>query len=325
MDDLARAPFWAFRQRVSAARGWFSSIAIQRDGSIIDHKTGRRVTAAQISPAELAKFISYFVVVLVESAWRAVHSQRRPKVCFLPDSPPPWYVLWSAAKLSGACIVDDPTHADALFYFEDATTGMAPLTGGRPLINGAVLDISKSRVAKAFESVSGYPLLLDPRTHEGLAVEKSEINGSHDGRIVHCPCAPLPGKCYQRFVDCGDGEIAIDYRVTIIARRARFVVIKTKCATARFSVHNDSAVYAEVADVFSSDEVELLERFASALRLDWAAIDVLRDRRDGQIYVVDVNKTDTGPAVDLSRQDRKRVKSALVIGFRELLEVSSSA
>jgi hypothetical protein len=155
-------------------------------------------------------------------------------------------------------------------------------------------------------------------------VEKSEINGSHDGKIVHCPCAPLPGKCYQRFVDCSDGDNAIDYRLTIIARRARFVVIKTKRAAARFSVHNKSAVYAEAADVFSNDEVALLERFASVLRLDWSAIDVLRDRSDGRLYVVDVNKTDTGPAVDLSRPDRKRVKNALVIGFRELLSLSPS-
>ena len=61
------------------------------------------------------------------------------------------------------------------------------------------------------------------------------------------------------------------------------------------------------------------------MQLDWGAFDVLRDRASGKIYVVDVNKTDTGPAVDLSFRCRGRLKRAIAKAFREMIAERAAA
>jgi hypothetical protein len=209
--------------------------------------------------------------------------------------------------------------ADAIFYFEDVTAGAPPRIAGRSVLNAGVTDISKTRVAEAFGRVAGYDLALDPLTHHGKAVEKNELNGKHDGRLVDCPTAPQPGKSYQRFIDSSDGVTAFDYRTTIINRRPQFVLVKTKPADNRFSIHNVTVTFHELTEIFSIEEIGLIRRFAEEMQLDWGAFDVLRDRTSGKIYVVDVNKTDTGPAVDLSLRCRGRLKRAISKAFREMI------
>ena len=44
-------------------------------------------------------------------------------------------------------------------------------------------------------------------------------------------------------------------------------------------------------DVFSADEITLIKTFCQKMQLDFGAIDVMRDKHDGRIYIVDVNKT----------------------------------
>jgi phage terminase large subunit-like protein len=53
------------------------------------------------------------------------------------------------------------------------------------------------------------------------------------------------------------------------------------------------------ADVFSETEIALIRRFTQELKMDWGGVDVLRNRQDGRIYIVDANKTDMGPPVIL--------------------------
>jgi hypothetical protein len=55
------------------------------------------------------------------------------------------------------------------------------------------------------------------------------------------------------------------------------------------------------------------------MQLDWGALDILRDRRTQKIYVVDVNKTDTGPSVDLSFRDREILKREMARAFRQMV------
>ena len=300
-------------------RNWFSDLRFHWDASITVRKTGVRITLKDLTAGELRKFFAYFGVALVQAAGVRLSGRKRYKVWFTPDRPRPWYVVWSAATLAGVKFVRDADKADAIFYFEDVTMGVPPRPDGPAVLNAGITDISKSYVSEAFGRVAGYDLKLDPATHLGEAVEKSEFNGKHDGRLVQCPTAALPGKSYQRFIDSSDGVTAFDYRTTIINRRPRFVLVKTKPADDRFSIHNVTVKFKELAEVFSADEVDLLSRFAEEMQLDWGAVDVLRDRASGRIYVVDVNKTDTGPAVDLSFGDREKLKRAISTGFRELI------
>lgn len=303
-------------QRCLKGLAWFEDLEFRLNGTILERKTGRIVTFEELTPRELWRFLCYLAVLLAESA---LAPKRAQTIAFTPSRPNPWYVIWSAAKAARLRIAADPDDADLVFYFEDATIGTPPTLPGRKLLNAGVADISKSNVAEMFERAAGYPLRVDPTLFHGEAVEKSEVNGAHDGRIVACPRAPQLGKSYQLLIEACEGEVAIDYRTTIINRRPRFVVVKRKPKARRFSIHNGSVQFAELDACFSADEQELLARFARLMELDWAAIDVLRDRESGRIYVVDVNKTDTGPAVDLSFRDQQRLKEKIAEGLLELV------
>jgi hypothetical protein len=324
---LTLSPAAARRQGVRAARSrrrrdWFADLEFRWDG-LIDRKTGRKIGAAELTPMELAKFLGYLGIVLLQSAASRLNGRARISVYFAPDTPRPWHVIWSAATLAGIRFAPHEAAADCVFYFEDKTYGAPNLVAGGGAVNGGCGDISKSYVAKVFEQIAGYPFVLDPTIHNGVAVEKSEDNGAHDGRLVQCPTAPIPGKAYQMFVDSADGDIAFDYRTTIIGRAPLFVLIKTKPAADRFSIHNRSVKFAQLDAVFSAAEIDLIARFAAAMQLDWAALDVLRDRITGRIYVVDVNKTDMGPAVDLSWSDRERLKGVIAPALLSLVKSRS--
>ena len=301
-----------------AKANWFADLALTRHGLIV-RKTGRRIGLAEITPMELAKFLLYLGYVLAGSAWVRLRHPRGPTVYFAPDRPRPWYIIWSAMALGGMRIARTPEDADASVYFEDVTIGKLPAGLPASAFNAQCTDISKSRVAILWAEIAGYPLSIDPGKHRGKAVEKSECNGTHDGRIVTCPCSPMTGRVYQTFVDASDGVTAIDLRTTIIGRRPLFVVVKTKPAAKRFSIHNDRVALIELDEVFSGEEIDLLTRFAERMQLDWAAIDVLRDRTSGKIYVVDVNKTDTGPAVDLSWRDRVKFTTVITRAFADMV------
>jgi hypothetical protein len=311
----------AFPARAAGEPGlnWFSDLRFHWDASITVRKSGVKITLKELTAGELSNFFVYLAMLTVQAAAVRASGARRYKVWFTPDRPRPWYVVWSAATLAGAKFVRSAEEADAVFYFEDVTAGTPPRVAGRRVLNAGVTDISKTRIAEAFGRVAGYDLALDPMTHRGKAVEKNELNGKHDGVLVDCPTAPQPGKSYQRFIDSSDGVTAFDYRTTIINRHPQFVLVKTKPATDRFSIHNMTVTFREVDEVFSPQEIDLIRSVAEEMQLDWGAFDVLRDRGTGRIYVVDVNKTDTGPAVDLSLKCRGRLKRAISNAFRNMI------
>lgn len=302
---------------------WFSDLQFHWDASITVRRTGVRITLKDLTARELSKFFAYFFVVLWQGAQARLKSGRKYLVWFTPARPRPWYVVWSAVTLCGARLARSEAEADVVFHFEDVTISRPlPSSLGQP-INGGCCDISKSVVADAFGRSAGYPLALDPAKHQGIAVEKSEENGVHDGRLVTCPTYSRPGKAYQHFVDSSDGETAFDLRTTVINRRPLFVLVKAKPASDRFSIHNRTVTFKRLEEVYSDAEVALITRFAGDMQLDWAALDVLRDRATGRIYIVDVNKTDTGPPVDLSGKDRERLKAAISSAFGELMRERS--
>jgi len=59
------------------------------------------------------------------------------------------------------------------------------------------------------------------------------------------------------------------------------------------------------ADVLASHEVELCRNFCREIGLDYGELDVLRDRKDGQIYIVDANNTPAGPPNGLTEESRQ--------------------
>jgi len=280
-------------------------------------KTGALVALDGATLAGFGRWLPYYLAVQARRLVLAFDRQR-PAIWFTPDRPRPWYLVWAAAAWSGVRVARTPGEASAAFYFEDATRARAPAADHARRINFACTDISKSRVAEVFEAAFGYPLAIDPQRHVGEAVEKGEANGVHDGRIVQCPTRPRAGRVYQQLVENVDGGEVVDLRTPFVGGRPVVVFVKRRPVGERFANANSSIRLARPEEVFTPREIATLSAFAASMRLDWGGLDILRDRRTGRLYVVDVNKTDMQPLA-LPWLDKLRATHRLGRALRDLV------
>ena len=291
------------------------------DGGLRVAKTGVRLAIGFPLIWEALHWAAYLPVLGVVAMVARLHRLRVPvRIYYTPDRAGPWYLLRGAALWAGFGAARTPDKADAAFYFDDTTQGSPPSTNGLRLFNGACTNISKSHVAAVFAEVFGYPLQLDPRHAFGPIVEKAEKNGVHDGRIVEAPVAPRLGYVYQRLVDTtGPDGLVHDLRTPTVGGKPIMVWEKTKPADKRFAIHNSRAVLRDPALIYSSGELERIAAFTARMGLDWGGLDILRDRKDGRIYIVDVNKTDLGPVIALGWGDKLRSMHRLARALSHLV------
>ncbi len=289
-----------------AGRGfWFRDLRISQ-GRVKVFDTGADLKFDKVLIGEALNWFGYHLVVRVRSWWMLATRRRAPAIWFAPVRPRPWYIVWSAAAWAGVRIARSPETADATFAFEDATWSFPGAPGLAPAFNFGCTDVSKTHVATVFEAVFGYPLALDPETWSGPAVEKGEMNGAHDGKVVQCPTPRLPGRSYQRLIDTRDGDFAYDLRTPCVGGRPVAVWIKRKTPERAFAIQNLEVTLHQPQDIFSDAELAGIGRFCSAMQVDWAGLDILRERGTGRLYIVDVNKTDVGPIIALSLRDKLR-------------------
>lgn len=301
MPDFGPGEARATTPRVGEG-GWRLDFTFRR-GRVRVKKTGADLKLDGVLIAECLLWFAYHLMVLSVALWRRLTFRPSgPKIWFEPDTPRPWYLIRAAMTWGGMRLARSPDEAQARFYFDDSTWGAGPPTEG--LRNGACRDVSKSHVAAVFERVFGYPLALDPETWIGPAVEKGELNGTHDGAVVQCPTQRRPGRCYQKLVDTAEGDFIHDLRTPTVGGVPVVVWEKKKPGGSRFSIHNLSVRRHDPAAVYSPGELALIGRFCAAMGLDWGGLDILRDRPTGRIYIVDVNKTDVGPVIALSWRDK---------------------
>jgi hypothetical protein len=291
-----------------------------KDGYIIVKSTGVWMKNDFQLWADIFRWLTYYAFVRLHGVWVGLTRPAGPRIYFTPVQPRPWYIMWAAAVWGGMIFVRTPEKAEAAIYFEDQTVATPPDPKHPRAFNFGVGDVSKSRVSAVMEEAFGYPLALDPTTYVGEAVEKGEGNGLHDGRTVMCPTARIEGKAYQRVIKTeGDDGWAYDLRTACVGRRPVVVFYKKKPASARFSIQNTSVVVKTPEDVFSAAEIAQLQHFCETMKLDWGGLDVLRESATGRLYVVDVNKTDTGPAVVLSWKDRAKATTLLADALRKMV------
>ncbi len=233
--------------------------------------------------------------------FKTLFGKRRPvkTIAFYPQSPGPWFNIWQVTRLAQIKTVNDIENSNYIFVFEDSTHTKFDQNFlnslDTPLINGAINDISKEHVADVFETTFGYSLRIDPITHDGLAVRKSNSNGTHDGAVIACPIDSsqiIDGQSYQRLVDSTfNGKTSEDLRIACVMGELVLVYNKHKPLDNRFGTEYLSVDVYEPNEVFSNEEIHLIKLFCKNMNLDFGAIDVMRDKNDGRIYIVDVNKT----------------------------------
>ncbi len=289
------------------------------DGKILVKKTGHKVPANLALAHDVFTWLSFYVLAQSWRTWRFVAGHKRPTIAFYPDKPRPWYFVWPVMHVAGARLIDDSSQADIVFNFDDTTTTantLPPMRRGARQINFGCNDVSKSFVAAAFARVAGYDLSVDPRTHSGPMVEKSEMNAAHDGRIIEGPMEPLAGKTYQRVVDNEiDGGRVEDLRCCIVGGEPTICFRKRRPLERRFLNENAEVLLDQLPNCLSRDEIDVISRFAAEIGLDWGGIDVLRDRADDRIYIVDANKTDMGPPVALRLGDKLKATRRMAHAF----------
>lgn len=186
-------------------------------------------------------------------------------------------------------------------------------------INAACTDISKSRVDREWASIAGYSIAVDPLTFAGPLVVKSERNGRHDGLIVRGPIpARRSGYVYQRFVNSVEGALLMELRTTIIGGEIPVVLERGRPAT-RWYADTTLSIVRAPADLFSSAESAQLTNFARRIGLDYGELDVLRDRDSGLIYVVDANRTPSGPEPHERSAHVEKVTALMAEPFARLM------
>jgi len=289
------------------------------DGAILIKKTGHTVPARWGLAHDVFAWLSFYVLAQSWRTWRRITGHRRPTIAFYPDKPRPWYFIWPVMHAAGAKLIDEVGEADIVFQFEDATTTRNEPPAVRPgarLVNFACEDVSKTHVANTFARVAGYDLSVDPASHAGPMVEKSELNAAHDGRIIEGPVRPQPDKTYQRVVDNEiEGGLVEDLRCCIVGGEPTVVFRKRRPLERRFLNENTEVVLDQPAAVYTADELDVIRAFARELGLDWGGVDVLRDRGSGRIYIVDANKTDMGPPLALMLGDKLKSTRRMARAF----------
>jgi hypothetical protein len=232
---------------------------------------------------------------------RLLRTRKQYRVLVLGDRVPWYSALW---QMSGHAGIKFTT--DVLGKFDIAICYcLADVRGSSDLpkdieqrvsvINLRLHDIRKSAVQKAFADCFGYALEVNPLTYEGPLVCKSEANYAHDGHILEGPLTSdqvREGCVYQKLINAeiNGGEV-MDHRVVITGSVIPLVYLKYRPKTARFASLNNWAEMVETSEVFTETEQRLILKFCSHVGLDFGEIDVLRDNRDGKIYIVDITGT----------------------------------
>ncbi|PHS37535.1 MAG: hypothetical protein COA91_10090 [Robiginitomaculum sp.] len=303
-----------------------------KDFEIKDKKIRVKATGAELDLGlEITReVLSWFPFYFYEKARKlgALFSKNpHLTIAYSPVQPRPWYLLPVLAYRARLKNTKDYTKADIVVYFEDETKVSPPqipagFTG--KTLNFDCYDISKSRVAQVFEQVFGYGLAVDPLLYKGPIAVKSERNGAHDGYVAQGPLSPKqiqhPDLVFQRLIDNSvDNKWVEDLRCPIIGGEIALIFVKRRPLASRFANANSSVTLREPSDLLSKAERGKLKTFAAVMGLDQGGLDVLRDKKNGKIYVVDVNKTDMGPPLALSIADKSKAVAILTKQFIKLI------
>jgi hypothetical protein len=201
-------------------------------------------------------------------------------------------------------------------HFHDATIN-SPLEQNHPfpIINKEIYDISKIKIDEVHLEIFGYNTIVNPLTHIGSCVVKSNENALHDGQIIRCPIQQTEkNKIYQIIIDNQEQELFVDYRICVM--KSDIVIAYKKYKTRELRFTNDTCA-ASILDIQFIPEIiqNYIVSFTKKMQSDFCEIDVLKDNNTGKWYIIDLNKTPYGPPASLSKSDKKKAVEILSNGF----------
>ena len=274
--------------------------------------------------------------IFLKSLWKTFID--RKFILFYPDEPKPHHVMYKMLSYLGYHYSTNPSvHCSiAIKWWKgsdgnpfppktDVLTELQKRIGRDNVLNNQCKDITKERVANVFEEVFGYSLSIDPLTHKGKCVTKSNWNALHLGRIIECPISiseHIEGYVYERLIHNEIyGSLVEDIRVPYLVGEIPFVYVKHRLLEKRFidrDIANKNAYLKDVNELFSKSEIENICLFCERINLDYCELDVLRDKYDGRIYIVDANATPAGPPSNLTKIEEINAVLQLSENFSEI-------
>lgn len=259
----------------------------------------------------------------------SIVKKNRPKIYFIPERPNVNSVAFKLCAILGYKIMygklqDVP---DIYFRTQDktfATEDSIKEIDKKRCINFFCTDISKKNVEKKFSEIFGYSLGVVPFDYSGEIVEKANLNARHDGRIIEAPIEYSDfddEMVYEKLIDNElEGDSVLDYRVPIYGEKIPLIYLKYRPVKSRFLNDNTMVEMESPENVFESSEIHQIIQFAKSIGMDYGELDVLRNRRDGRIYIVDANNTPFGPPNGLSEKNMESALSLMAVSFKELIQ-----
>ena len=206
--------------------------------------------------------------------------------CFFYPNRPCGHTINNIMGRLGWKITTDAEDADIYFWwkFTAEHEELPKVLWNKPCINRFCDNTLKTRVERRFVESFGISTFVDPLTHVGRAVRKSNKNATHDGKVIDCPIdSTEEGFVYQRFLG---GDDIINMRVPVIGGEVPYVSIQHKNHLFYGAIHGgvDSIEIKYPLDVFTKEWLAKLKFFCNGY-IDIAEIDVV----DG--CILDVNNT----------------------------------
>jgi hypothetical protein len=202
-------------------------------------------------------------------------------------------------------------------WFDDQTkTDIASNKNQSKILNSQCSDISKKNVEKIQKEIFGYGMEVDPKTHQGKCVIKSDENAVHDGRIVQCPISNFDqSKVYQIIINNEENQSYFDYRVAVMADEIIIIYKKYKTLEKRFTNDTYHATICDEKMIPNQIQKKIID-FCNKIQCDFCELDVLFDNDSQKWFVIDVNKTPYGPPASLSRVEKEKAVNILSDGFK---------
>ena len=228
----------------------------------------------------------------------------RKRILFYPDLPGPVFTISQICLFLGYEITNNPEESfHTAIKWKNATFSQnnqifsCLLAQNINIANISCEDISKYHINEIFKDAFGYSSFVDPLTYTGKCVVKSNLNYKHDGKIISCPISTIEsGVVYQKLIDneVEDGKV-IEFRVPIFKNLIPyvFVYLKEGSNEKRFYGYPSlvSVRLADVHEFFSEEEFGKILCFCQNMGLDYGELDLLRDKTDQRLYIVDANNT----------------------------------
>lgn len=177
---------------------------------------------------------------------------------------------------------------DLHFFWSYTPRRIAPdsfTLGALNVINRGCWDISKEKVNAIFNDFS-----VDPETHQGICVEKGDMQGRHSMHsLITCPAPGREGYVYQRYIEDKEGDLFVKYRI-YYADGIEYILKQKKRTLFGHADYNYDYVTHEWVDIRSIFTLEMQSDFDRKCRqfgLDYGDVDFLME--DGKPVIIDVN------------------------------------